>query len=272
MQAEDLSKALCQAFCGSVEVRPVPDGYAISSAFQDSSGDRISFYLTQSEDGFRVEDDGDYLAHLIAQDVPINEGTRGQLLDAILHQSQAFWDRETFEIRSSPFPPEQVARRSIDFLSALIRVRDLELVTRDVVRSTFREDVLSAMHARFGNTVVVRENAAVANDLAEFPADIVIEPVAQDPTARAGAIYLVNSNDKLNEALLAHQEVQLQGRNDVAILALLEEPDLRVISRRRFQRAQNRSLPMPIFRGDEDAAMTRIARELRMPPRVAAVA
>jgi hypothetical protein len=84
------------------------------------------------------------------------------------------------------------------------------------------------------------------------------------PKARPGAIYLVTSNDKLNEALLALQEAQIKNRSDFAIMALIEEPDMRLISRRKFQRAQNRSLPMPIFRGDEDAAMAKIAKELNL--------
>jgi Domain of unknown function DUF1828 len=133
---EELKKQLCSTFCGAITVRPVPTGYAISSAFEDSSGDRISFYLTPSSDGYQIEDDGSYLAHLIARDIPINQGARGQLLDAILSQANAYWDKETFEIKTSSFAEAEIARRVVDFLSAMIRVRDLELITRDVVRST----------------------------------------------------------------------------------------------------------------------------------------
>ena len=267
MFAEAFSRELCSTFCGAIDVRAVPSGFAVSSAFEDSSGDRITFYLTESEEGFQIEDDGDYLAHLIARDIPIHEGTRGQLLDAILAQGRAYWDRETFEIKSGIFPANDLSKRTIEFLSSLIRVRDLELVTREVVRSTFREDVVSALTRRFGSAVHISEHAVVANDFAEFPADIVVQPGATAPGARAGAIYLVNSNDKLNEALLAFQDAQIQERQDFSVVAMIEEPDMKVISRKRFQRAQNRSLPMPIFRGDEEAAMSRIARELRLPTR-----
>jgi len=269
MLPDDFAKTLCSAFCGAIDVRAVPSGYAVSSAFEDSSGDRITFYLSETEDGYRIEDDGDYLAHLVARDIPINEGTRGQLLDAILDQGRAFWDRETLEIKSNVFPASELPKRTIDFLSSLIRVRDLELVTREVVKSTFREDVISALVRRFGDGIVINEHGVVANDFAEFPADIVVSPGAGAVNARPGAIYLVNSNDKLNEALLAYQDAQMQERQDFSILAIIEEPDMKVISRKRFQRAQNRALPMPIFRGDEEAAMTRIARELRLPLRAA---
>ena len=53
-------------------------------------------------------------------------------------------------------------------------------------------------------------------------------------------------------------------RDDFAVIALIEEPFLHSIARKKFQRAQNRSLSMPIFRGDEDAAMRFIAREMKL--------
>src|SRR5207253_1043635 len=115
-------------------VNPVASGYAISSVFEDDSGDRISFYLSPSQDGYLIEDDGSYLAHLVAKDIPINEGTRGQLLDAILSQGNAYWDKETLEIKTVSFPEADVTQRVIDFLSSMIRVRDLELLTREIVR------------------------------------------------------------------------------------------------------------------------------------------
>jgi hypothetical protein len=263
MRPEVLKKQLCATFCGSINVRPVPSGLAISSAFEDGSGDAISFYLSESADGFRIEDDGAYLSHLIARDISIDQGTRGQLLDAILGQAHAYWDRETLEIRSEVFPEVELSRRVVDFMSSLIRVRDLELITRDVVRSTFREDATAAIRQHFSDVAQIEENAAVDAAFAEFPADLVISPNDHD-RGRRGAIYFVNSNDKLNEALLLLLEATQLNRTDFEVVALIEEPDLSMLSRRKFQRAQNRSLAMPIFRGDEAAAMAMIGRRLHL--------
>jgi hypothetical protein len=265
MRPEALKKQLCNTFCGSINVRPVPGGFAISSAFEDQSGDPISFYLSASDDGFQIEDDGSYLSHLIAKDVPIDQGTRGQLLDAILNQAHAYWDRETLEIRSDTFPESEISRRVVDFLSSLIRVRDLELLTRDVVRSTFREDATAAIQKRFGSIAKFNQDAPVDQDFPDFPADLVVTPaLSAASAARAGAIYFVSASDKLNEALLLHMEAQHLKRTDFEIIALLEEPDMKMISHRKFQRAQNRSLAMPIFRGDEDAALNLIGRKLKL--------
>src|SRR5208282_4840447 len=107
MKPEELKRTLCSTFCGGITVNPVATGYAISSMFEDNSGDRISFYLTPSDQGFQIEDDGGYIANLIARDIPINQGTRGQLLEAILSQSNAFVDPDTYEIRTPVFPESE---------------------------------------------------------------------------------------------------------------------------------------------------------------------
>jgi hypothetical protein len=262
MELNLLKKQLCATFCDAISVNPVPCGLAISSAFEDLSGDPIGFYLIDVDGRYLIEDDGSYLADLIARDIPIEQGTRGQLLDAILAQASASWDRETFEIRSTPFEEKDISGRVVSFLSSLIRVRDLELLTRDVVRSTFREDAIAAIEARFGNVANLNENSPINRDFAEFPADLVVSPKSEAHAARPGAIYFVNTNDKLNEALLLLMESYQLNRTDFEVVALIEEPDMKIISPRKFQRAQNRSLSMPIFRGDEDAAMTMIGRKL----------
>ena len=268
MRPDTLKRQLCNLFCGSIDVRAVPSGLAISSAFEDHSGDPISFYLSPADDGFRIEDDGAYLSQLIAKDIPIDQGPRGQLLDAILGQAHAFWDRETLEIRSEIFAEKEISRRVVDFLSSLIRIRDLELLTRDVVRSTFRADATAAIQTRYGRIANLTEDAPIDRDFSEFPADMVLVP-KQDasPTARPGAIYFVSRDDKLNEALLLQMEAQRLSRtSEFEVVALIEEPEMKLISHRKFQRAQNRSLAMPIFRGDEDAAMNMIGRRLGLIP------
>jgi len=263
MTPESLERLLCSTFCGAIGVRAVPSGLAVASAFKDGSGDPMTFYVNSTEDGFVIEDDGSYLSHLQAMDIPFETGQRGQLLDAILQQGGAFWDRESFEIKTTAFGAELLGEKAIGFLSALIRIRDLELLTREVVRSTFRDDALEAIRRTFEPVAVIDEDAPVDVDLSEFPADVVIRPKAAG--AVPTALYLVHSNDKLNEALLLQIETQMLDRKDVRVVALLEDADMKLISRKRFQRAQNRSLLMPIFRGDEDAAMRMIAERAGYP-------
>lgn len=266
MKPDELKKVLCSEFCGGIHVHALQSSYAISSPFQDNSGDRISFYLTPSPEGYTIEDDGSYLSQLIARDIPIELGARGQMLDAILSQGGAYWDRESLEIKTAEFSSAEIPDRVIAFLSSMIRVRDLELLTREIVRSTFREDALSALVKAFSSFADLSEDEPVFSDLAEFPADVVIRPHSNITGARPGAVYFVSSNDKLSEALLLQTEAQLHSRdNDFAVIALIEEPEMKILSKRRFQRAQNRAVTMPIFRGDESAAIQMVRRRLNLP-------
>ena len=262
IRADSLRNSLCKTFCASVTVNPVVEGYAVSTFFADSSGDPIGFYVVETADGYRIEDDGEYLSRLIGSGIPIDHGTRGHILRAILEAGGAEVDEDTLEIRSGTIREKELGARVIEFLSALIRMRDLELITRDAVRSTFREDASAALMQFFDTAAALDENQAVAEGFSEFPADMVIRP--GEKCGRTGAVYFVNSNDKLNEALLLKMEAERLCRSDLVSIALIENADLRGISRKKFQRAQNRSLPMPIFRGDENAAIRRIEMELAL--------
>lgn len=267
MDSSRLQQSLCRSFCQAITVTTVPTGYAVSTAFEDNSGDRLTFYISENPDGYVIEDDGDYLATLVARDIPITEGTRGQLLTSILEENGLYWDRDTYEIKSKLFEGQRIGENALAFLSALIRVRDLELLTREAIRSTFREDFVRELDTRAGHLVKIEEDTIVDRDFSEFPADLVVRPT--EPGLKPAAVYLVNNNDKLNEALLAWQDRNLNNRDDFTIVGVVEDPEMKGISRRRFQRAQNRRLPMPIFRGDEDSAITLVLREVGLDQKLA---
>ena len=257
-----LEKALCQAYCSSITVRAVPCGYAVSTLFVDRSGDPIGCYIVEDEDGYRIEDDGEYLARVIGSGLQIDQGQRGRILDDILEEGQAFWDRNTYMIQTRKVCGSEMGERLVEFISSLIRVRDLELLTQERIRSTFREDVIDALRERFGDVAQFRENAAIDEEFHEFPSDLIITP--RYDSGVKGAIYTITSNDRLNEALLLLLEARNKGRDDFKIIAIVEDADMKVVNRRNFQRAQNRLPSMPIYRGDEKAAIERVGSELRI--------
>jgi hypothetical protein len=263
INSDALKKAICHTFCSSITVNPVPTGFAVSTFFIDRSGDPIGCYVVEDGDDYCIEDDGEYLARLVGSGVPIDQGQRRQLLDAILAQGGATWDQDTYEIRSQIFVAGEIGPRLTNFLSSLIRVRDLELLTRDIVRSTFREDAIALLEERYRDLADFHENQAIDRTLSEFPADLVIRPKGS-ASGKTGAIYFVVSNEKLSEALLLQMEAERLKRDDFKIIALIENSEMRLISKKKFQRAQNRSLSMPIFRGDEDAAVSKVARDLSL--------
>lgn len=264
IDAGNLKSRLCQHFCTGFSVTPVPVGLAISTVFSDRSGDRLDFYLRQDENGYCLEDDGQFISNLIGSGVSVDEGTRGSLLQSILEDSDAFLDEDTYEIRTKYFKEREVDKCVVNFISSLIRAHGLALLTRETVSSTFREDALSAVSNFFEPHADIEEGGIIDRQLSEFPTDAVIRPKL-GVQARVGAVYVASSSEKLSEALLLKMETSALKRYDVEVIALIEDPEMRHISRKKFQRAQNRSLTMPIFRGDEDAAMAMIERALAVP-------
>lgn len=162
--AETLAKALCSTFCEAITVNPVPCGFAVSASFTDASGDRIAFYVVVTEgDGYRLEDDGEYLARLVALGIDIEKGQRQQLLESVLQRAGAFWDRDTYEIKTGGFESKELTARMVQFLSALIRVRDQFKVVQSTVDAELRDwwrEELARVRARRGRA---RERAHEEN-------------------------------------------------------------------------------------------------------------
>ena len=255
--AETLKGLLGRTFCEAIEVRPVPMGLAVRAPFGDNSGDNVTFYVREIGDCYQLEDDGSYLSHLVAAGIDIERGQRRQLLDNILASSGAFWDSETLEIKSRPL--SNVGEGAVNFLSALMRVRDLELLTKEVVRSTFREDAVEAISTVLDQSFTIETNAPLSSEFSENPADVVLTPKGG---GRKLGVFLVNNPTPFVEAELLHSEIEKEGLNhQFGAAALIEDmPKIQMIGSRRFQRAQNRGLPMPVFRGDEKAAMFALSR------------
>jgi hypothetical protein len=262
INAQALEKALCSTFCSSITVNTVPCGYAVSTVFKDRSGDHLGFYVVQDEDGYRIEDDGDYLSRLIASGIDIENTTRRALLEGILQTGRAYWDVDTYEIKTAHFNESELPKRMTDFLSSLIRVRDIELITRDVVRSTFKEDAIAAIHERYGHVANFNENTPIDRQFSEFPSELNIIPKIGGK--KSAAVFFATNSNKLDEAVMLKQEARIAKRDDFVIIAMIENAEMPGVSKRKFQRAINRSIITPIFRGDEESAINRIGEAMEL--------
>ncbi|MDM9647899.1 DUF1828 domain-containing protein [Rhizobium sp. S163] len=250
-----VQESLHRSFGEAISVRPVAAGLAIRSPFFDGSGDHIAFYARDTENGVVLEDDGDYLPHLIASGIDIETGQRRQLLDSLLAESGAYWDADTFEIRSQEVPTERIGSASVRFLSGLLRIRTLESLTKETVRSTFKEDAASAVVKSLADMFDISERKPLTKELSEFPADIVLTP--RDPGLRTIGLFLVNGPTQFLEAELLHTEIERrQQEKDLQAVALIEDNrKMALITERRYQRAVNRGLQTRFFREDETQAI-----------------
>src|SRR5690348_18404075 len=98
----NVEEALCRAFCDGITVSAVPAGLAVSTGFEDASGDRISFYLTRDEISglWRIEDDGALVPTLVASGVNVFKGARAKLFQGLLAQGRIEFDESSGELRT----------------------------------------------------------------------------------------------------------------------------------------------------------------------------
>lgn len=249
--------ALKRTFTDAISVRSVPSGLAINSPFYDNSGDHLAFYARDTDEGTVLEDDGSFLPHLIASGIDISSGQRRITLDTMLREAGAYWDPETFEIRTHGIAENNIGEASVRFLSGLLRIRALEFSTRENVRSTFKEDALAAVHEHLSGKFFITERDSLAPDLEEYPADIVLRP-RHYPAKKSLGLFLVNGPTQFLEAELLHTEIERTQRQDwISAVALIEDlPKVTLIGEKRYQRAINRGLNTRFFRGDERQAIT----------------
>ena len=138
MDVEKLKQSLCETFCSEICMTPVPVGWAISGLFEDSSGDPICFYMIETTDGIAFEDDGDFLAEMVARDIDIEQGRCGEFLSSVLSSADADWDKETFQIKSKrAYTGHDLSIAALKFLFALVRVRDIGLFAHEMTQNPY---------------------------------------------------------------------------------------------------------------------------------------
>jgi len=256
MNLDTLKTLMCRTFCAEISVHEVPAGLAFSGMFEDSLGDRITGFLVQDRGAPYLADDGSFVADLEASGVQVFEGARAMFLERVLGPAGAYVDPDTMEIRTNSLDRDPDPEVLINFLSALARVRDVSYWSQERVRSTFVEDAVRAMRDRFNGAATVVTDAAIDSRFADFPADAIIRPHG---AGRVVAVFLVQTTDKLTEAMALAQELRLQKDNESRVAALVEDSNSIPMQSRKAQRAINRISAFAFYRGDENAALDRLA-------------
>lgn len=247
---------LCRAFCNDITVTEVPAGFAVSTAFRREDGDRVSFYVIDDANGqVHIEDDGMTIPVLEGAGVDFETDTRRRALDSLLRSVDGYFDIGDSTIKTRSFPSENLAARSLDFVGVMIRMNDFLLLTQEKVASTFKEDAAERIRLMVGEKARIREHEAVNSRLAEVTPDMVIEAPKRAPVA----IFFGNSPARVSDAIFLHMTALHEVKQDLSVVALLEEDNSIPADLRR--RASNRLATVPVFKEDEEAAVARIARE-----------
>lgn len=245
---------LCRAFCDDLQVREVPAGLAISTTFATPDGDRIGFYVTRMAGSYRIEDDGLTWPALEAS-MDFGSGTRGDALAELLAEYGVAIDEDSQEFFVENVAEAEVPAAALRFVAFCLRVRDFMLMTEYRVANTFREDAERALRDVIGDRAKIEKNVPITDKLSDFNADFVIRPKDRPPVG----VFLGISDNRVLEALFLHMRVRHEIDVPCSIVALLETGHSLTAKVR--QQAANRLNAVTEFRGDEAAAIQRIAEE-----------
>lgn len=251
-----MKEAICKAFCDDIRISEVPIGLAVSTTLRRSDGDAVGFYIVKdSSDTYHLEDDGTTIPFLEASGVDFETATRQKALDVLLCEYDAAYDESECVIRSSVLEGDAVAPASIRFAALLLRLSDFLLLTQEHVSSAFKDDAKSLIRRAIAGRAAIDEDQFVNKSLSDVKADLILKAPDRD----AVAVFLVQSAQKVNDAIFLQMAAQYESHVRLAVIALLEA-DHSVTAALR-QRAANRLTAVPIFKNDEDQAVRRIVRE-----------
>lgn len=252
-----MKEALCKAFCDDLRVRKVPAGLAVSTGFLGSDGDKIGFYVVDSElSPFkRIEESGTTYALLEASGVDFRSETRREALNTLLDEHAVTFDEQDHSFFIDKLREGDVPGAALRFVSFSLRVRDFLLMTEYRVASTFREDAARELRRVVGERAAISEGEAIAPALADSPADFVLRAKGKPPVG----IYLGTGDNRVYEAMLVNMRAQHEANVDCSVAVLVERWNM--VSARVRQQALNRLAAFAEFRGDEEAAIQRIARD-----------
>lgn len=246
---------LCKAFCDNLIVREVPAGTAVGTPFTTTDGDRIGFYIVPDDGLMRIEDDGLTMPLLEASGLDFNSGTRSEAFGELLAEYGVQLDPETQAFFIPQISEAKLAGVAMRFVAFSLRVRDFLLMTEARIIGSFRDDVARLLREAVASRAAIREQEIISETLNDFPADFVLEAPGRHPVG----VFLGTSNARVLEAVLVQMRALHETHEECAIIALLERGQSITAAVRR--QASNRLTAIPEFRGDEIAAIQRIALE-----------
>jgi Domain of unknown function DUF1828 len=254
-----MKEEICKAFCDDLHVRQTAAGYAISTPYESVSGEPIGFYAIGPDEmgRFRLVDDGATITFLEAAGASLDGSTtRQNAFDELLSEYGAIYDDNMGELRIPDLEERELPLASLRFMALLLRLRDLLLMTRERVESTFREDVINALRERLGGRATIKEEEPAIPRIADVVPDLLLEA----PNHRPVALFIAQTDGRVNEAIYLQMVATLEAKFPLSVIAMLEQDSS--VTRNLRQRADNRLDAVPRYRRDEHAAIERVAREV----------
>jgi hypothetical protein len=214
----DLAPLISSALAQEVQLHARGDGEAqVEVPFYFPDGDGLVVYIRQMPDGrYEVTDKAHTLLHLSYHlDIGrLRDGTRANVLEQI-RLRHGLDDREGELVRPAVTRAE-IGHAVFNFVQALLQVSDIRMLERDIVRSTFREDLEQLILERFPTAQQDYTDAEHDPD-GRYPIDYVLNGVK-----RPVAVFGVAGEESALKALVIAEKWQ-SWRRPLRLVAVEDE-------------------------------------------------
>lgn len=255
MIAEVIKPAIESALADDIDLREISDmEVQVYVPFYFPDGDGLVVHVRSANGRYEVTDKAHTLLHLSYHtdiDRIRADGTRSSLFERIRH-------RHTIEDRDGELvavtDAAGVGRTVFSFVQALLEISDLRNLDREIVRSTFREDLDDLLTTHFAQ--LERAYSDPRHDpQGEYPI-----PYLMNGTVRPLAIFDVGTDDAALRATVIATQYRHWGRADMLFVAI--EQDQEKLSRRNVSWLSNAvDKQFASLAGNEEAIVAYLQRE-----------
>jgi len=257
-----LKKAICDVFCSETQISEFEGGFAVGTPYTGKDGDRIGLYIVGSKGGpYRVIDNALTVSFLEAAGATLDNESRRSAFSGLLNQYGAHYDEEAGELYMDEVAEDRLPRAVLDFSAMLLRICDLEWMSKERTRSTFKDDVRKLLHQELDEKVRITESEAISESFVDIIPDMAFFPVDREPIA----LFLISDDSRLWQAIHMKMVAYHEKRLDILVVALLERES--AVSHRVRIQADNRLDSIPRYGDEKDAAISRIVRVVTSSPR-----
>jgi len=184
--------------CQQIDLEPVGEGrFLVMTPFRFEDGDHFNIVLKREDDSWILSDEASTIMHLsywLDTDA-IGSGNRKQIVDSSL---SAFSVENRDGELVIPVSDNKFGDALFDFVQALTKVTDISFLSREVVRSTFMEDLRTFLRSKVPEDRLQINWRDERDPKGTYPVDFRINNMR-----RPLFIYGVPSEDKMNVATIS---------------------------------------------------------------------